>query len=51
MALVSCPECGKLNVSDTAISCPECGFAVKDYFDKIKKEEKRINEKNKSNTN
>lgn len=47
MALVSCPECGKSNVSDTAISCPECGFAVKDYFDKIKKEEKRINEKNK----
>lgn len=27
MALVICPECGKSNVSDTAVSCPECGFA------------------------
>lgn len=42
MALISCPECGKTNVSDTAVSCPECGFAVKEYFDKIRLEEQRI---------
>lgn len=46
MALVNCPECGKSNVSDTAVSCPECGFAIKEYFDKVKAEEQRIsNEK------
>lgn len=46
MALVNCPECGKSNVSDTAVSCPECGFAIKEYFDKVKGEEQRIsNEK------
>lgn len=46
MALVNCPECGKSNVSDTAVSCPECGFAIKEYFDKVKVEERRIfNEK------
>lgn len=46
MALVNCPECGKSNVSDTAVSCPECRFAIKEYFDKVKTEEQRIsNEK------
>lgn len=46
MALVNCPECGKSNVSDTAVSCPECGFAIKEYFDKVKAAERRIsNEK------
>lgn len=42
MALVICPECGKSNVSDTAVSCPECGFAIKAHFDKIKFEEIRL---------
>lgn len=42
MALVNCPECGKSNVSDTAVSCPECGFAIKAYFDKIKFDEIRL---------
>lgn len=42
MALVICPECGKTNVSDTAVSCPECGFAIKAHFDKIKLEEIRL---------
>ena len=29
MALVNCPDCGKMNVSDTAEHCPECGYAIK----------------------
>lgn len=40
-ALVKCPACGRDRVSDSAIACPECGFAIKQYFDKIKLEEKR----------
>ncbi|MCD7827029.1 MAG: zinc ribbon domain-containing protein [Clostridiales bacterium] len=42
MALVKCPECGKLNVSDTAESCPECGYGIKAHFEKIKMEEIRL---------
>lgn len=34
MALIKCPECGKENVSDSAISCPECGFAIKTYYER-----------------
>lgn len=34
MALIKCPECGKENVSDSAVSCPECGFAIKSYYAK-----------------
>ena len=44
MALIKCPECGKENVSDSAISCPECGYAVKEHFAKIQAEEQRIAE-------
>lgn len=45
MALVKCPECGRENVSDTAISCPECGFSIQDYV-KAKQDEEYIqNEK------
>lgn len=39
MSLVTCPECGKKNVSDTAEACPECGYAVKMYYQKIREEE------------
>lgn len=39
MALVSCPECGKQKVSDTAECCPECGFAIKKHYEKIKEDE------------
>ncbi|MCD7775148.1 MAG: zinc ribbon domain-containing protein [Clostridiales bacterium] len=38
MALVKCPECGKLNVSDTAESCPECGYAIKEHFQRVEKQ-------------
>lgn len=44
MALIKCPECGKENVSDSAVSCPECGFSIKEHFDKTKLEELRIKE-------
>ncbi len=31
MALISCPRCGRENVSDRANFCPNCGFAIRDY--------------------
>lgn len=34
MALIQCPECGKENVSDTAVSCPNCGFNISKYYNK-----------------
>lgn len=42
MSLIKCPECGKENVSDTALACPECGFSIKDYVEHKKKDEKEI---------
>ena len=33
MALIKCPECGRENVSDSAIACPNCGYAVKEHFE------------------
>ena len=38
MALIKCPECGRENVSDSAISCPGCGYAIKNHFDTIQLE-------------
>lgn len=38
MALVKCPECGRMNVSDLAVACPNCGFPIKEHFSKIKEE-------------
>ncbi|WP_181005363.1 zinc ribbon domain-containing protein [Clostridium sp. 3-3] len=39
MSLINCPECGKENVSDSAIACPSCGYSIKVHFEKIKQEE------------
>lgn len=32
MALITCPECHALNISDTAEQCPKCGYAIKEHF-------------------
>lgn len=42
MALITCPECGRNNVSDTAENCPECGFAIKQHFENL--EQQKIQE-------
>lgn len=36
MSLVTCPECGKENISDSARACPSCGYNLHDHFEKIK---------------
>jgi len=41
LALIRCPECGRQNVSDTAVACPECGYAIREHFERIKDEEER----------
>ena len=41
MALITCPECGIENVSDTAISCPSCGYNIKKYVAIKQAEEER----------
>ncbi|MEA4929359.1 MAG: zinc ribbon domain-containing protein [Candidatus Limiplasma sp.] len=38
MALIKCPECGKENVSDSAVSCPSCGFCIAEHFKHIENE-------------
>lgn len=38
MALINCPECGKENVSDSAIACPNCGYNIKAHTDRVKAE-------------
>lgn len=35
MALITCPECGKENISEFAKACPECGFPIAKHFSKI----------------
>lgn len=40
-SLVKCPECGRDRVSSSAAMCPGCGFAVKDYFDRVRCELER----------
>lgn len=35
MALVTCPECGRERVSDSAESCPDCGYPIKNHFSKL----------------
>lgn len=39
MALITCPECGKKNVSDTAEACPKCGYGIKKHFEEINAED------------
>lgn len=39
MALVTCPKCGKENVSDSALRCPGCSYPIAEHFNKIKAEE------------
>lgn len=39
MALIKCPECGRDNVSDSAVSCPNCGFNIREYFEKLQTDE------------
>lgn len=40
MALIKCPECGRENVSDSALACPNCGFGIREYFENNKGEKK-----------
>lgn len=44
MALIKCPECGKENISSSAISCPTCGFDIRGWQQGI--EEERISKEN-----
>ena len=39
MALINCPECGRQNISDTAIACPQCGFAIREYTETRQQEQ------------
>lgn len=38
MALVTCPECGREKVSDSAAMCPDCGYGIKAHFERIERE-------------
>lgn len=40
MALITCPECGRKKVSDTAEACPSCGFGIKAYLKRSMKKRK-----------
>lgn len=42
MALVKCPECGKENVSDSAVACPACGYGIKEHYERLRKEQEKI---------
>lgn len=41
MALVTCPECGRKNVSDSAVACPDCGFGIREYYTNIKEQQQK----------
>ena len=45
MALITCPECGKERVSNTAEACPSCGFGIKKYFESEQLRDDLIEEK------
>lgn len=36
MSLINCPECGKENVSETAVACPGCGYNIQAYTNRRK---------------
>lgn len=36
MALIKCPECGRENVSSSAVSCPGCGYGISAHFEAIR---------------
>lgn len=46
MAITRCPECGRGNVSDQAESCPVCGYNIKKHFDREKRKQTQIEERN-----
>ncbi len=51
MALIQCPECGRENVSDTAVSCPGCGYNIALHYSKHKNaNEEKIEEDNPEET-
>lgn len=45
MALKTCPECGKTNVSEFAKACPICGYPLTSYFSEQQKTSDRITQK------
>lgn len=45
MALIKCPECGRNNVSDSAVSYPNCGFNIREYFEKLQTDKNDFIEK------
>ena len=38
MALINCPECGKGDISSSAVSCPNCGFDIRGWQQKLENE-------------
>lgn len=51
MALITCPECGKENVSDSAIACPNCGFPIAKHINHINGNNTKIEEQEKFKQN
>ena len=41
MALITCPECGRKNVSDSAVACPDCGFGIREYYTHIQEQQQK----------
>lgn len=51
MALITCAECGKENISDSAATCPSCGYGIKEHFERIEQEKAFIEQKQQSQEN
>ena len=45
MALITCPECHRSEVSDSAEQCPNCGYAIKEHFLREKRKREYAEEK------